>query len=274
MTVPGVATVVEPVPVPCAGPAAGSAAALTTTAASTDPRSAPEVDFGGTRLRLLPERAAWVEDLGLLLVADMHLGKPQAFRRLGVPVPEGSTDDDLQRLSRLLATTTARHLVFLGDLLHARASRAPGLLSAVAGWRSRHAEVAMTLVRGNHDARSGDPPVGWGVSLVDEPWGLGPLALCHHPQEVPGRAVVAGHVHPGVVLGSAADRLRLPCFHVGPRCTVLPAFGSFTGLNLVQPGPHDRLWAVADGRVWALPAPAVRRVRRARASREVQATPG
>ena len=92
MTVPGVATVVEPVPVPCAGPAAGSAASPITGAASTDPRSSPEVDFGGTRLRLLPERAAWVEDLGLLLVADMHLGKPQAFRRLGVPVPEGSTE--------------------------------------------------------------------------------------------------------------------------------------------------------------------------------------
>ena len=241
----------------------GPAAQPATDVAPTDPRSAPQVDFGGVGLRLLPERAAWVEDLGLLLVADLHLGKPQAFRRLGVPVPEGSTDDDVQRLTGLLAATGARQVVFLGDLLHARAARAPTLLSAVAAWRSRHAEVAMTLVRGNHDARAGDPPAAWSMALVDEPWHVGPLALCHHPQEVPGRAVIAGHVHPGVVLGAAADRLRLPCFHVGPQCTVLPAFGSFTGLHPVRPGPHDRLWAVAQGGVWAVPGVAGRQAGRA-----------
>ena len=33
---------------------------------------------------------AWLADAGLLLVADVHFGKAASFRRLGVPVPQGT----------------------------------------------------------------------------------------------------------------------------------------------------------------------------------------
>ena len=39
------------------------------------------------------------------LVADAHIGKAQSFRRLGVPVPGGTTAATLQRLSRAVAAT-------------------------------------------------------------------------------------------------------------------------------------------------------------------------
>ena len=45
----------------------------------------------GERLHLLPERAVWWPAAGLLLVADVHLGKAATFRRLGQPVPAGTT---------------------------------------------------------------------------------------------------------------------------------------------------------------------------------------
>ena len=35
-------------------------------------------------MRLLPQRAAYLVDAGLLLVADLHLGKAQSFRRLAI----------------------------------------------------------------------------------------------------------------------------------------------------------------------------------------------
>ena len=77
-----------------------------------------ELLAGGALLRLLPERAAYLPEHHTLLVADAHIGKAQAFRRLGVPVPGGTTAATLQRLSRAVATTGARHIVFLRDLLH------------------------------------------------------------------------------------------------------------------------------------------------------------
>jgi uncharacterized protein len=223
----------------------------------------PEHQAGGARLVPLPERALWLPEALLLLVADAHIGKATSFRRLGVPVPEGTTGGTLARLDAALARCEAggavRGIVFLGDLLHAARGRSPATMAEVATWREGHATLELTLVRGNHDGHAGDPPAAWRVACVNEPWsppGLPGLALAHHPDAVPGRYVLAGHVHPAVVLGGRAhQRLRLPCFHFGPAVGVLPAFGEFTGTHVLPRGPQDRVFACADGSVVALPPP-------------------
>jgi uncharacterized protein len=216
-----------------------------------------EIEAGGTRLHLLPQRAAYLPDAQALLVADAHIGKAVSFRKLGVPVPEATTDGTLARLSAALAASGARQVVFLGDLLHSARARAEATLDAVARWREQHAHVALTLVRGNHDGHAGDPPPGWGVRCVDEPFRLDPLAgllLCHHPGARPDGYVIAGHVHPAVSLGGRAhERLRLPCFHFGAGVGVLPAFGEFTGSHVVRRGPGDRVFAIAHDRVREVP---------------------
>ena len=207
-----------------------------------------ELPGGQGRLQLLAPKAAFEPDLGLLLVADAHIGKAVSFRRLGVPVPAGSTDDALGRLDRLLASTGARGIVFLGDLLHSVRAQGPSTRAALAAWRQRHAGLDLTLVRGNHDRHAGDPPAALGVRCVDGPLRLGPWAMVHHPDPVPGAYALAGHVHPGVVLaGRARDRLRRPCFHFGPAIGLLPAFGAFTGLQVVPRQPGDRVFAVLSG---------------------------
>ena len=79
--------------------------------------------------------------------------------------------------TQLLSRTGARALVFLGDLLHARHSHAAPLERVFGAWRAQHAQVAMTLVRGNHDDRAGDPVPQWAIRVVDEPLVLGGLVL-------------------------------------------------------------------------------------------------
>ena len=59
--------------------------------------------------------------------------------------------------SGILAATAAEHLVVLGDFIHARPGRTVALDAAFGAWRARHRELALTLVRGNHDSRAGDP---------------------------------------------------------------------------------------------------------------------
>jgi uncharacterized protein len=199
------------------------------------------------RLQLLPQRAAFDPDRGLLLIADVHIGKAVSFRRLGVPVPHGTTGEALARLDALLAATEANHVVFLGDFLHSRRSLAPSTMDQVAAWRERHCQRELTLVRGNHDDRAGDPPAQLGIAVVDGPLHIGPWALQHHPRPVPGAYALAGHLHPGVVLGGrAVGRLRLPCFHFRADVGVLPAFGPFTGLHMIQRAEGERVFALAD----------------------------
>lgn len=213
------------------------------------PPGAAVAAAGGCELWLLPQRAAFAVNVGALLVADAHLGKAQAFRRLGVPVPEATTVDNLARLDALLETTGAQQIVFLGDLLHARAARDGAAAQAVHAWRRGRPRLGLTLVRGNHDRAAGDPPPEWGVEVVEEPWSLGDLALCHEARLVPGAYAIGGHLHPGVVLGRGADRLRLPCFHFGAGFGVLPAFGDFTGLHRMRPASADRVFVVAGDAV-------------------------
>ena len=73
-----------------------------------------------------------------------------------------------------------------------------------------------------------------------------PFVLRHQPAATDDGYTLAGHVHPGVVLaGPGRQRERLACFLFGERVALLPAFGSFTGLGLVEPEPEDRLFVIA-----------------------------
>jgi len=207
------------------------------------------------RLQLWPQKAAFEPELGLLLVADAHIGKAVSFRRLGVPVPEATTAEALARLDGLITATAARGIVFLGDLLHSARAHAAGTMAAVAAWRKHHAKLELTLVRGNHDLHAGDPPAALGVTVVDGPLRLGPWALVHQPEVVADAYALAGHVHPCAVLGGrGGDRLRLPSFHFGPQGGVLPAFGPFTGMHALPAGAGVKRYAVAGDTVLALPA--------------------
>jgi uncharacterized protein len=197
-----------------------------------------------------------------LLVADAHFGKAVSFRKLGVPVPSGTTGETLAKLDAAIADTQAQHVVFLGDFLHSVRSHAAGTLGVLQAWREANPQRELTLVRGNHDDRAGDPPASLRFTVVDEPLRMGPFALCHHPRPVADAYVLAGHWHPCIsVSGRAFERLRLPCFWLGddsgqlPRQAVgvLPAFGSFTGMHRIEPRAGDRIFPIAGEVVRSLP---------------------
>jgi DNA ligase-associated metallophosphoesterase len=204
----------------------------------------------GEELVLSPERAVYWPRAETLLIADAHFGKAASFRANGVPVPRGTTAEGLARIDALLERTSARRIVFLGDFLHAREGRAPDTVRAIAAWRARHRPIEMTLVRGNHDRRAGDPPPEVQIDCMDAPLFDGPFALTHHPRAVAGCYVLAGHLHPAVVMtGPARQWERLACFWLGAEVGVLPAFGDFTGVAEVTPAAEDRVFVVAGDRV-------------------------
>lgn len=207
----------------------------------------------GEPVTLLAERALHHPRTATLLIADPHWGKAAAFRAAGLPVPGGTTEEGLGRLTRAIERTGASRLVILGDLFHARSARAPKTIAAARAWRERHRELAVTLIRGNHDRHAGDPPPELRIACCDPPCAEPPFVFAHHPCESPDGYVLAGHVHPSVTLrGAGRQRERLPCFIFGARTGILPAFGDFTGTADVTVAPGDRVFVVADDGVIAV----------------------
>ncbi|WP_151631989.1 ligase-associated DNA damage response endonuclease PdeM [Noviherbaspirillum aerium] len=213
------------------------------------------IDIAGETLQLLPQRALYWPARRMLMIADIHFGKAAAFRARGVPVPHGTTAQNLALIESLLQAHAVEHIVFLGDFLHSRAVQGSASLQAMLQWRAAHAALQLTLVRGNHDAHAGDPPAALRMEVVDEPFRIGPFACCHHPEPRADAYVLAGHVHPVFRLSAGGDSLRLPCFLFGQRCAVLPSFGAFTGGYPVTPKEGERLFVAADDAVFEVPQP-------------------
>jgi DNA ligase-associated metallophosphoesterase len=208
----------------------------------------------GEHVVLRADRALHWPAADTVFVADVHFGKGAALRAGGVAVPRGATASDLARLGTLLDSTRARRLVVLGDFLHAATGRVSALDAAFLRWRDAHADVAITLVRGNHDANAGDPAAAWRVDVVADPHPLPPFVLCHEPAKPRTGYALCGHVHPGAHLsGAAFDSARLPCFVLGRRHALLPAFGRLTGLAVVGSNPGETRVAIAGSRLFPLP---------------------
>ena len=206
-----------------------------------------EIDCAGEKLQLLPEKAVYWPGEKMLIVADLHLGKPAAFRQAGIGVPESTTAADLSRLNALLEITHARRLIILGDLFHSKPGLQQEMLDAVTEWRSQKTQLEIILISGNHDKHSGAPPKIWGLHEHGDIWRHGPFIFSHQPDvESAGRGyILAGHIHPAIVLReSFGGSLRAPCFCFGPRRAILPAFGSFTGMHNLKRQRGDRIFAI------------------------------
>ena len=211
------------------------------------PESVCEIEISGERLTLLADKALWWPARKTLLVADVHLGKVETFQRYAIPLPSGSTQHDLQRLSQLIDVTSAERLVVLGDLIHAKAAHTLFVHQQIQRWRDAHADLKILVVQGNHDRHAGDVPPAWRFVSTDELHEDAPFVYAHYPQEHEHGYVFAGHLHPGIELrGQGKQIIKQPCFWVRPRYMVLPAFGSFTGTALIHPEPPDKIYVVVS----------------------------
>jgi len=205
------------------------------------------IDFHGHGLQLYPQRALHWPAQSMLLLADLHLGKGDAFRRAGIALPRGGTVLDLQRLSALIARSGARQVLVLGDLVH-------GPVPIDAHWRlqwaqflEQHAEVDFAAVLGNHDrALSGSRDFGR-LRLLGAEEIVHGLRLRHEPAQASEEPTLCGHLHPVLRLRQPGLPPRLPCFWQRGAQLVLPAFSDFTGGWPVSRETGDRLWACTGG---------------------------
>lgn len=205
-----------------------------------------ETTIAGERVVLDADRALYWSRT--LVVADLHFGKAHVFRRSGIGIPRGSTSKDLDRLDALVARHRAERLLVLGDFVHGPSRVDAPWAEQVRAWRRERMQLAVQVVKGNHDRHFDARALG--IDVVAEPSLERPFAFAHHPGPQPGAYVLAGHLHPGVILSGAHERAtRLPAFRFGGSVGLVPAFGSLTGLWTDAPKHDERVFAVAAGSV-------------------------
>lgn len=215
------------------------------------------VEIHGETLDLLPGRAVYWPARKTLMVADLHLGKAATFRALGAPVPETPTFETLQRLTDLIDFIAPERLTILGDLFHAREAMVGAPRQAFMEWVHEHRELDIRLIVGNHDRRAlatADESLVASIGM-SECLEEAPFCLAHDPPSGPREDyVLCGHIHPGfrfVVRGHRSQTAA--CFWFTEGFGVLPAFGSFTGLALVEPSDGDQIFLCTDREVIRVP---------------------
>lgn len=206
--------------------------------------------LAGEPVRLLAGRALHWPGGDALLIADLHLGKGDAFRRAGLAVPRGGTAADLARLGALLDASGAGRLLVLGDVVHGAVHRDAGWLADWQAWRAARPGLRLQAIAGNHDRHLA--PDALGIEALPARVDEGPFAFVHDEADAAGATgyVLAGHLHPVVRLPGLG---RLPAFALGPRGGLLPAFSAFTGGVALPPAGPRALYACAPGAVLAVP---------------------
>ena len=213
-------------------------------------------DYKGLNLTLLPEKAVWIDSMGVLLIADLHFGKAAHFRKSGIPISEKVHEQDYQMMTSLVLKYSPKQVYFLGDLFHSSWNEEwENLLSFLGLFPT----TSFHLVVGNHDILPSEKYKDSRLMVHTHPITLGALLLSHEPTLPPsGFLNVCGHIHPGILLkGKAKQRISIPCFHYSENVLVLPSFGNFTGLALIKGQKNDGVWGIADDRLIPILSPSV-----------------
>jgi uncharacterized protein len=201
------------------------------------------IDLCGEVLELLPQKAIYWKRERALLMADLHLGKVNHFRKSGIPVPSKANEQNLEFIVELIELTNPSRVIFLGDLFHSHYNPE----WEVFGELVKHFQsISFELVVGNHDLLSEGQYLRKSIAVYTE-LRLYPFIFTHHPLEerVDNFYNLAGHIHPGATLhGKARQSVTLPCFYFGKQHGILPAFGVFTGLAQIKPKMGDGVYVI------------------------------
>lgn len=208
-----------------------------------------KLEILGQTCHLIPSRAVFWEDQKTLFLADIHIGKSTVFRKFGIAIPEGSTQDDLKNILLLIKELKPKKCVIVGDLIHAKSGLSTNVIEMFSKFL-REANCEIHLVLGNHDrSLATSLPKEWPLCVHKEGLLIEPFYFSHYPTISDKGFVWAGHLHPKIEVKSSHDRLVFRCFQIFPTLGILPAFGEFVGGTFVKKSTECQIYAIVDSQV-------------------------
>ncbi len=212
-----------------------------------------DIVFQGERFQCSSLRTLYHPLTGTLVVSDCHFGKTTHFRKNALPLPEMATNKDFDRLALALNQFAVKHVVFLGDLFHSHENREWQMLS---DFLYSYPYLTFTLVKGNHDILPLEAYKRAGITITAAVK-INNLYLVHDIDETEALSgpFISGHIHPGYrIKGLGKQQLSLPCFFAGNNNLIMPAFGSLTGLALIDKlSAGDRVYCFTEKQFYPLP---------------------
>jgi DNA ligase-associated metallophosphoesterase len=183
-----------------------------------------------------------------VLIADVHFGKVDHFRKNGSALPSQVGLENFRKLNKILKEFQPKEVIFLGDLFHSTQNKDWDRFTA---WVNSH-QVKMTLIVGNHDIIPLYHFEDLGIKVVTEIT-FDALFMTHHPEQKEGFYNICGHLHPGYRLrGDGRQLLKLSCFYKKNHQLILPAFGAFTGHFLIEPDKDEDVFVVSEDLVLSI----------------------
>jgi metallophosphoesterase superfamily enzyme len=155
-------------------------------------------------------------------------------------LPAHSLSETRAKLARLLARGPIGRLIVAGDLVESASPcrRTARDVQALACWLAGRG-VELVALAGNHDPRQ--------VPALSETREVAGWTIAHGHRPIAAARSISGHIHPVL----RAWGVTAPCFLVGPRMIVLPAFspnaagGNVLSGLLPQPRPTPALRCIA-----------------------------
>lgn len=181
------------------------------------------MSLGGVTFRT---RAAYLEEPGVLVVADLHLGRDTTS---AVELRLGEHEDLTERFSTVLETFDPQRVVFAGDVLHSFGSLPRGVAETLRDLRriAHRADTETVITPGNHDTmlqELWDGPTESEIRIDD-------TVILHgdDPPEMTAELYIVGHDHPAIRI----EGRKHPCFLFGP--------AQFNGADVLMVPAFNRL---------------------------------
>ena len=172
------------------------------------------------------------------VIADVHLGYEWARGAGGDCVPAHSLAETLKKLEVMLARSRIERLIVAGDLVESASpcARTAADLSRLVVWLAERG-VRLVLIQGNHDRslawmiQDRSPAAAAMPSAIPSQIVIAGWTIVHGHRPVPAERLIFGHHHPVLRVSSHSA----PCFLVGKRRIILPAFSSnAAGLDVAR----------------------------------------
>lgn len=209
-----------------------------------------EINVQSHTFILLPQKAIFWKEKKTIIISDLHLGKASHFRKHGIAIPKISANKDLEKLHNLISAYTPETIIFLGDLFHSDYNKEWENFIQL---RNHFSTINFVLIKGNHDLIKLHHFSENNIAVYDSLY-IDKILFSHEKEKNKNyHFQFYGHIHPGIkIKGSGKLSVTLACFAQLGNTLLMPAFGELTGLYIIDRNDYDKVFAIAEEKIYAI----------------------